>query len=302
MHATITIMPNGINAGFGGGNGSPKARGELKGWSAGSARRNKQFLQSVLTHELDGVGLALTLTVKDCPATHDEWERIRQVFVKFLKRKKLIRLHWVTEWQARGAPHFHMSTYFDAEYVAENPSITVDILMKWTDLTSHLGSLPRGQHIALIDGGSGWHEYVSKHASRGYGHYQREQGSIPKGWEKTGKLWGKTQGDSWPVADEKLILDKVSYQRLRRMVRSYLISQAREGVIQANRYNDAKQQSKARRKLSFARTMLKINKREMSEVRGINEWVPFEISSAFVDHIANNNPAFLRLKDDPASA
>lgn len=290
--ATLTIMPNGINAGYGGGNGSPPNRGNTKGWSAGSARRNKKFLQSVFTPDLDGSGLALTLTVRDCPETHDEWERIRQSFVKFLKRRELLRLHWITEWQERGAPHFHMSAYFPDEYVERNPRLIIEIMQHWCKLTKHLGTLSRGQHYAEIDGGTGWQQYVSKHASRGYGHYQREQGSIPKGWQKTGRLWGKS--GEWPTISEKIAIDQKSFQRLRRMSRSYLVSEARTALQRQKSYGDPEKIKAATRKLSFARSMLKINDRTKSEVRGINEWVPFEITSRMVDLLAKSETAFIR--------
>jgi len=282
--AIVTVTPNGINGGFGGGNKSPKERGELKGWSAGSARRNMRFLQSVQTSELDGVGLAITLTVKDCPASHDEWSTLRDSFVKFLQRRKLIRLHWVTEWQSRGAPHFHMSAYFPEEYVQSNPLLLHEIMHQWLDLTAHLGTLPRGQHFAEIDGGAGWQKYVSKHASRGYAHYQREQSTIPKGWEKTGRLWGKS--GTWPTDQAKVFMDDKSFHRLRRMMRRYLIAEAQQARQQAQGYKDQRKHREARQRVSYLRGMLKRSNRKISEVRGISEWVPDEISKAMINLLA----------------
>lgn len=286
---TITVSPNGINGGMGGGNKAPSERGELKGWSAGSARRNMRFLQSVETDELNGVGIAFTLTVRDCPVSHDEWSTMRDSFVKFLQRRKLIRLHWVTEWQKRGAPHFHMSAYFPDEYLRENPSFIVDVMHHWYELSKHLGTLPRGQHYAVIDGGVGWQKYVSKHASRGYAHYQREEGSIPKGWEKTGRLWGKS--GKWPTDEVKLLLDDKTYFRFRRLVRRYRVSDAQGERIKAELYQDAKKSRKARQRVSYARRMLKRNDRNKSEVRGVSEWVPATISKAMINHLAVTYPS-----------
>ncbi|WP_425527867.1 rolling circle replication-associated protein, partial [Xylella fastidiosa] len=62
--------------------------------------------------KLTGVGLALTLTVRDCPATAQEWQRMRRAWEKRMKRAGMIRVHWVTEWQRRGVPHLHCAIWF----------------------------------------------------------------------------------------------------------------------------------------------------------------------------------------------
>ena len=285
----ITVSPNGINGGFGGSNSSPSERGILKGWSAGSARRNMRFLQSVQTSKLDGVGIALTLTVRDCPPTHDEWAKIRENFVKFLKRRKLMRLHWVTEWQKRGAPHYHMSAYFPESYLTANPLFMPDVIEHWQKLTEHLGTLPRGQHWAVIDGGVGWQKYVSKHASRGFAHYQREEGSIPKGWEQTGRLWGAP--GTWPTEQTRLNIDQEGFYRFRRIIRNHLVSEALRELEQAKLYPDARKVRKARQRVSYVRRMLKRNERTVSSVRGLSEWAPDNVTKAILNHLVTSKLA-----------
>lgn len=85
--------------------GAKRPRGErglVGGWSHGSTSRNIAFLRSIDESLLTGAGLALTLTVRDCPDTSDEWHSIRRAFERRLKRMGLIRMHWVIEWQRRG--------------------------------------------------------------------------------------------------------------------------------------------------------------------------------------------------------
>ena len=68
-----------------------------------------RFLYSVLTPELPvsaiGVpllGLSGSLTLRDCPPSHDDWKTLREALFFRLRRKGLYRLHWLTEWQKRG--------------------------------------------------------------------------------------------------------------------------------------------------------------------------------------------------------
>src|SRR5690554_6634141 len=77
-------------------------RSMIGGWSPGACRRNIDFLRSVDETRLDGVAMALTLSVRDCPPSSDEWHRLRNLFIANLRNWGLIRLHWVIEWQRRG--------------------------------------------------------------------------------------------------------------------------------------------------------------------------------------------------------
>ena len=76
-------------------------RGEVEGWSLGATRRNTEFLMSVKTDQLTGAGVALTLTVRDCPPTADDWHRLRRAWEKRMVRAGMLRLHWIVKSDAR---------------------------------------------------------------------------------------------------------------------------------------------------------------------------------------------------------
>ena len=88
-------------------------RGDVEGWTASSTRSNTRFLYSVEHEKLYGIGFALSLTIRDCPESHDQWHKIRRAFLMRLSRMGLIRCHWLTEWQRRGCPHLHAAVWFE---------------------------------------------------------------------------------------------------------------------------------------------------------------------------------------------
>lgn len=138
------------------------------GWSPGAVRRNTEFLMCVREDKLTGVGLALTLTVRDCPATSKDWHNMRRAWEARMRRAGMIRLHWVTEWQRRGVPHLHCAIWFSG--IVYDVPLCIDA---WLAVASSCGAALRGQHGRIIDGVVGWFQYVSKHAARGVRHYQR---------------------------------------------------------------------------------------------------------------------------------
>ncbi len=239
-------------------------RGEVKGWSAASVRRHTKWLYSVDAPGLDGQGFAITLTVRDCPASADEWARMRRAFIKRLEREGLVRVHWVTEWQRRGVPHLHAAVYFeDVAFTA--PERIWSILRAWLDVAEHLGAAPASQDVKRIAGPMGWLQYLSKHASRGVKHYQRQ--GRPEGWTKAGRLWG--YGGEWP-RDEPMQFDveRSAGFRYRRLVRAWTVADAR-------RSGDPK-------RIRWARQMLACSDPRLSSVRGVSGWVPEMVSVALV--------------------
>lgn len=153
-------------------------RGDVQGWSEGATRRNTEFLMSVRTDQLTGAGVALTLTLRDCPPTADDWHKLRRAWEKRMVRAGMVRLHWVTEWQRRGVPHLHCAIWFPDAYDTITPT------RAWVEVASAYGAGLRGQHARIIDGPVGWFQYLAKHAARGVKHYQRTADSIPEGWQK----------------------------------------------------------------------------------------------------------------------
>lgn len=283
--ATLTLYRHGMTAGIPPGDTSaPKVkRSTVGGWSQGAIRRNTRFLYSIDERKLTGEGFALTLTVRDCPATADDWHTIRKKFERRLRRMGVIRTHWVTEWQRRGVPHLHAAVYFPTTHVQRIgfPALETAIRRHWLDAgAADLGSARWSQWVVPITGVVGWMQYVSKHAARGLRHYQRSPDSVPAAWQgRTGRMWGKT-GD-WPTVDGLHIelQDRHGdggYCVYRRLCRSWRIANAR-----------AEQNPMVRAaRIRSARAMLTCNEQRLSEVRGVSEWIPTGVALDFCDNLA----------------
>lgn len=226
-------------------------RGDVGGWSASSTRSNTRFLYSIRETQLTGFGFAYTLTLRECPTSHDDWKKLREAFFVSLRRLGMVRAHWVTEWQRRGVPHLHCAVYF------ESPDITSIPLIRWKNIASKYGASLRGQHWSEIKDSIGWFQYLSKHASRGLSHYQRSPENVPEGWKKTGRMWGYL-GD-WPRdAPLEFHVPNETYFPLRRIIRGLCKADARS--------------SGDRRRIKHTRGMLTCHNKDLSQVRGISEW------------------------------
>lgn len=248
-------------------------RGEVHGWSTSATRRNVAFLRSVepdgLTVDPDGSGLigwAGTFTLRDCPETSDDWHKLRRSFLKRLERRGLFRCHWVTEWQRRGVPHLHGAFWFPDTVPV--PQRYRDLIDSWLAVAEPYTASERAQHVIPITDAIGWFQYVAKHAARGASHYQRSSDGIPEGWQKTGRVWGYT-GD-WQTRDPlKIMISDDVYYRLRRLVRSWRVADARAS---GNTY-----------RIAAARSMLTSHHRPTSSVRGISEWVDQDTMLTLLD-------------------
>lgn len=234
-------------------------RGEVKGWTTAAVRRHTKWLYSVDSPSLDGAGFAVTLTLRDCPPSSDDWHAVRRRFIRRLEREGLVRFHWVTEWQRRGVPHLHGAFYWSEDMLLLD-ALSV-ILKAWLAAASDYRAEGQAQDIKRIDGAVGWLKYLSKHASRGVQHYQRM--GHPEGWAKTGRLWG--YGGSWPTAEPmKFDLDRHAGFRFRRIMRAWTIGDAR-------RHSDPKREA-------WARGMLRCSDPKLSPVRGVSGWVPESVT------------------------
>ena len=262
-------------------------RGDVQGWSTGAARRNTEFLMSVMDRQLDGHGYAATLTLRTCPPTADAWHRLRKSWTMRMQRAGMVRLHWVTEWQRRGVPHLHCAIWFPLDMP---PSLAMDSIVRaWLQLGEPYGVGSRGQHVAGITGAVGWFQYLSKHAARGVNHYQRNAANMPEGWKrKTGRVWGKW-GD-WPVQEA---------------VRINLQDQHGDGgwfvyrrLVRAWRRADARASGDAYRMRS-ARRMLRCSDRSRSRLIGFMEWMPFEVQMALIGQVAARGYSVTTERPDP---
>jgi len=246
-------------------------RGKVQGWTEGATRRNTAFLRSIRADQLDdGPGYALTLTLRHCPPTPTDWHKLRRSWEKRMSRLGMIRLHWVTEWQRRGVPHLHAAIWFPDFRIAQKA------IEAWLDLATPYGAGSKSQTMKLIDGPLGWFQYMSKHASRGVKHYQRNPEGIPEQWQfNTGRVWGKS--GEWPTREPARI--SLQDQRgdggffaFRRLVRSWRVADARAK-------GDAKRHF-------HARTMLRCYVLENSRVRGLSEWIPEKVQDAMLSNLA----------------
>lgn len=275
--ATVKVYHHGATAGVPPMKNSHERtpRGEVEGWSASSTRSNTRFLYSVQENGLTGLGFALSLTIRDCPDTHEDWHTLRTSFLKRLKRMGLIRCHWLTEWQRRGCPHLHAAVWFeplpDLEPHLQAKAFAFKIISAWLELTEEKYRAGwKSQDIKPITDSIGWFKYLSKHASRGLGHYQRNPESIPKGWKKTGRMWGKT--GEWPIGEPiSFDLSMPAFWAYRRIIRGYRKSDARA--------------SKNPLRIVSARRMLQCTNQKQSAVRGVSEWVEAEISLNVMHHL-----------------
>lgn len=243
-------------------------RQQVEGWTDSSTRRNTKFLYSVDERKLTGQGFALTLTVRDCPPTAEDWKRIREAFFDRLRRMGLLRGHWLTEWQRRGVPHLHCAVWIEGVL---DPSTAGRIMDHWLELAGAYGAGQRGQQAKAITDSVGWFQYLSKHAVRGLNHYQRSADSIPAGWKKTGRMWGKL-GEWATVEPVRYLLDNAGFWAFRRVVQRWRVAMARES-------GDAG-------RLRAARRMLQGNDRAMCSVRGCSEWIDQDMTAQVIAHLA----------------
>lgn len=297
-HGTTASMPHA-------GNPNPPKRGKTSGWSAGAARRNLHFLWSVDERELHGVGLAITLTVKDCPPTADEWQSLVKRWIDRQRKAGMIRLHWVTEWQRRGVPHLHVTVWYDPDSLGEldwgklapvarcitNQSAPTEPeeweqyakaatkpLSDWVELAAPYTCSAKGQHCRPLTQYAGWAEYVAKHASRGHAHYQRQRESIPEGWKSTGRVWGKR--GHWPIVEPVTHeVDRETFWRFRRLVKRRRLAEARE-YLPLN----GKQYGRLRR-------LLKCGHEGTSATRGMSEWIPQQAQESLLTAAVICRPA-----------
>ena len=290
--AVLKLYPNGLTGGVPPRlvNRFPVPRGDCSGWSASSSRSNTRFLYSVRSSDLpvssDGLallGLALSLTVLDCPDAHQDWKKSREAFFFRLRLRGLYRLHWLTEWQKRGVPHLHAAAWFDLAAVEtwmkkhhpELPVMAFPAIVQrdWLELTAPYRSSAKGQEVKPINNDLGWLQYLSKHAARGAAHYQRAFSTIPKGWQKTGRMWGHL-GD-FPVSEPfGLELDRPGWFQFRRIVRAWRLASARS------------EKKVSGRRISSARTMLQCSDPFLSEVRGVSEWIPLDVGLSIISGLA----------------
>lgn len=246
---------------------NPGLRGDVIGWNAATARRQKLWLWTVDADALPGIGYAVTLTIRDCPPDALAWGRLRRAWLMRMERMGATRIHWVTEWQRRGVPHMHAAVYFDGE--DEEGTREALIVVAWMKVAREFTASWQSQDAKQIEGATGWLKYMAKHAARGANHYQRA--GHPDGWTKTGRMWGKT-GD-WPVVEPyELKITHEQFYRLRRIMRAWSIADARKS-------GDWSRVEHLRRRAGMERT------RQRSQYQAVSEWIPEATTLRLVDYL-----------------
>lgn len=265
---TLKLYQNGVTSFMGGtGNHERAPRGEIKGWTAATARRHRDWLWQVRADDLDGDGYAMTLTMRDTPATAQEFAVMRRAWLKRVDRLGATRVHWVVEWQERGTPHLHAAVYFPEGLPS---TMHGHIAVAWLQVCDAAGieASWKSQDGKKIDGALGWLKYLAKHASRGANHYQRQ--GAPEGWEKTGRMWG--HGGEWPVT-EPLVIDDLSnreFYRVRRLLRNW----ARNDAASAGDW----------KRLRYLRRAGRPDNAQQSRYQGVSEWIPESVMLRLVDY------------------
>nr|CRY96759.1 hypothetical protein [uncultured prokaryote] len=267
----LQAYANGLTMGTAGRNDAPVPRGKITGWTQAAVRRHTRWLYSIASADLDGYGYALTLTLRDTPPSALEWQAARRAWIERLRRRGMVRLHWVVEWQRRGTPHMHVAVYFPKPLTAVQQQV---LLLDWLAVAAAWKPGSTGQCVKEITGPLGWLQYLSKHAARGVKHYQRA--GKPAGWETTGRLWGHL--GEWPAVEPiRAEISKTEYHRFRRLVRSWRVADARAHGLATGDW----------RRLTYARRMLSCSDPALSTVRGVSEWISDDLAMVLLDAAAD---------------
>jgi hypothetical protein len=173
-----------------------------------------------------------------------------------MDRLGLVRGQWLTEWQKRRVPHMHGVLFFPEGSVGLQEAVRGH----WLDVAAPWGAEARGQVITPLWGLSGWLRYQAKHSGRSIRHAQRQ--GMPPGWTVSGRLWGVV--GEWPTREEVHDVPMDEFHRFRRLMRSWLVSEAR-------RSGDPRQ-------VARVRGLLRDPERARSTVRAVGSFVPESVS------------------------
>jgi hypothetical protein len=201
-------------------------RGDIGGYSYGSARRYKCFLASIRK----GADLPafVTLTYGErFPTEPDVFKNDLAKLIKRFRRKfhNNFGLTWKLEPQKRGAPHYHLLIWGCdlAQLKAFVPFAWYEIAGAGDEkhLMWHLGMCGNGNKpcVEEINSPNGVMGYVSKYVGKAF---------EDAGFEHVGRFWGVVNRKNIPVGEKKTI--EVTYSQAvlaMRYQRSFLKSQLR---------------------------------------------------------------------------
>jgi len=302
----------------------PGKRDVCKGWTPAAARRCRDFLMKIDPARLPpgAIGIAYTLTVKECPPDSTAWGKARDNFRKALTRMGSVCDHWVTEWQKRGVPHLHGFAFFaledamhlspftrgqdvptDPEHLQDmrehlRDQLRRDIRAAWLRVASEYGPKNQGQHVMGLEGLVGWAQYLAKHSSRGAEHYQRQRELLPEGWQKSGRLWGR--GGHWPLSEVQYDTDRLTFYRLRRGCRRWLRAKGRQQLDLGLRHGNEAQVRAGKRVLRFrghcGQGDTPEDKRRSSEKRGMSVFLPDPWNARMLEWASSHDQAIFTVE------
>ncbi|WP_240516052.1 helitron helicase-like domain-containing protein, partial [Candidatus Izimaplasma sp. ZiA1] len=127
-------------------------------------------MQSVDWLLLGENGYAFTLTLKTCPESPEQWQRLVKNYLESLRKVGFNYLHWVVEWQRRGVPHLHGVVYFTDACDPLGGFLNDDycrlIICNWVRMFTFREARVQAQDCKPISDAKGWFKYLAKHAGR----------------------------------------------------------------------------------------------------------------------------------------
>jgi hypothetical protein len=199
-------------------------------------------------------------------------------------------------------PHLHLVVFFPKDrlptYEACYPEDALRCL--WLDVADGYQPELWGQDVKPVSDLVGWFRYLAKHAARGVHHYQRSLGTIPEGWQKTGRMWGAW--GEWPQFYFKGIVSDALFYALRRFSTRYQLSSARTDLQRSyTRLHDAwnvDQREEAQKLVKVSLKRLCYLKRRLqrpekfARIVPVSDWVPADVITRWLDHFADQEEVF----------
>lgn len=231
-------------------------RGKCAGWSFRVARSFTTFLQSIMPARFCGRMYAVTLTVRDCPASPDQFNKARRRFVEALRYRGFEAFIWCTEWQLRKVPHLHCLLVLPEDSPLDELQIKVLWLMAARDFRPAIQS----QDCRLVDKVGGWFQYLGKHAARSISNLQRSSKLIPPAWAGvTGRMWGYSGEIPRDAEGRPYEIPHAVWWQLRRLILRFQIATART--------------QRDIRRVRYLRRFLKSQDRERSPATSLPSWL-----------------------------
>ena len=171
------------------------AHARVKSWSKASFCHFRNKMASMRPGD-DWVGCSVTLTVRDVP-TDERWVELVTKLRYWFRDHKVAAI-WLVEWQLRGAPHLHVM-------LTGSTDIGEKVKKYWLKISRPERTLARAQHVTAIYDREGFDKYLTKHATKGWLSSLQKSSGMPKGWKRSGRMWGIT--GHWDMVDQSEILD-----------------------------------------------------------------------------------------------